>query len=97
MTTRRKSTPDTEKLTLPHTEDTTSSDPIVEEVTGPTGLVGETDPIGVSGEEGVSQEPHPEASSEVPPVKEAEAALRPPALAKRLPSKNTPKFSLKIR
>jgi hypothetical protein len=91
MTTRRKSAPDTETVPLDHTEET------------PTATSAPEHPIEELGEshlephQEIPQEGHPEASSEVPPVKEAEAALRPPALAKRLPSKNTPKFSLKIR
>jgi hypothetical protein len=87
MTTRRKSTPDTETVPPDNTEETTTV------TTAPEHPIKE---LGESHQE-IPQEDHPEASSEVPPVKEAEAALRPPALAKRLPSKNTPKFSLKIR
>jgi hypothetical protein len=95
MTTRRKSAPDTETVPLDHTEETTTVTPAPEH---PIEELGEShqEPHQEPHQE-TPQENHPEASSEEPPVKEATVAPRPPALAKRLPSKNTPKFSLKIR
>jgi hypothetical protein len=91
MTTRRKSTPDTETVPPDNTEETTTV------TTAPEHPIEELGESHLEPHQEIPQEDHPEASSEAPPVKEAEAALRPPALAKRLPSKNTPKFSLKIR
>ena len=91
MTTRRKSAPDPETVPLDHTGETTTVTPAPEH---PIEGLGESHQ---EPHQETPQENHPEASSEEPPVKEATVAPRPPALAKRLPSKNTPKFSLKIR
>ena len=87
MTTRRKSAPDTETVFPDHTEETTTVK------TAPELSIEELE----ESHQEAPHENHPEASSEAPPKKEAMMAPRPPALAKRLPSKNTPKFSLKIR
>jgi hypothetical protein len=91
MTTRRKSTPDTETVPPDNTEEITTV------TTEPELPIEEPGESHQKPHQETPQENHPEAPIEEQPVKEAEAALRPPALAKRLPSKNTPKFSLKIR